>query len=113
MVCPGFSLPSASASSIIFRAILSLMLPVGLKPSSLANMLTAGFGLSLLILTIGVLPMVPRILSFISIFLSVWEVRLFHKFTKNSHNFYYFCMMVVPTNISLAVTANIMTDLTN
>lgn len=61
IVLPGVSRPSRSAASIIRNAMRSLMLPVGLKPSSLANIFTFGLGHSRLIRTIGVVPMVPRI----------------------------------------------------
>ena len=56
-VLPGFRVPSASASSIILRAMRSLTEPAGLLPSSLARIRTRGFGLSWLTSTIGVLPM--------------------------------------------------------
>ena len=63
MVLPGVSLPSRSASSIILTAMRSLMLPVGLKPSSLAKILTCRLGEKWFRRTIGVEPIVPRILS--------------------------------------------------
>ncbi len=61
MVLPGRSAPSRSACSIILSAIRSLMLPVGLNPSSFANIRTRGFGLRRLIRTTGVRPMRSRI----------------------------------------------------
>src|SRR3954471_18983516 len=60
-VCPGVSVPSASASLIMLRAMRSLTEPPGFWPSSLARMRTAGLGLSWLTSTSGVLPMVARI----------------------------------------------------
>src|SRR5436309_7851370 len=61
IVCPGRSRPSASAASIMLRAMRSFTDPPGFWPSSLARMRTAGFGLNWLTSTSGVLPMVPRI----------------------------------------------------
>src|SRR5436305_4453383 len=55
-VWPGFSVPSASASSIMLRAMRSFTDPPGFWPSSLARMRTAGFGLSRLTSTSGVSP---------------------------------------------------------
>ena len=63
MVLPLVSVPSSSACWIMLRAILSLMLPVGLNPSTLAYIVVFLFGLSLFILTKGVLPIVWRIFS--------------------------------------------------
>src|SRR4051812_45758734 len=60
-VCPGVSVPSASASVIMFRAMRSLTEPPGFWPSSLARIRTAGLGLSWLTSTSGVMPMVSRI----------------------------------------------------
>ena len=64
IVCPGRRRPSRSAVSIIFTAMRSLMLPVGLNPSSFAKIRTSGLGHSRLIRTIGVEPMHSRIFSF-------------------------------------------------
>ena len=58
MVLPGVSCPLFRAASTMRTAMRSLMLPVGLKPSSLAYMLTRGLGHKELILTIGVEPIV-------------------------------------------------------
>ena len=56
-VLPGVSVPSASASVIIFSAMRSFTEPAGFWPSILARMRTSGFGLSWLTSTSGVLPM--------------------------------------------------------
>ena len=64
IVPPGFNLPSFSASSIIFKAILSFILFPGLVVSIFAKTIQ---GKSLTILfsfTKGVLPMVSKILFF-------------------------------------------------
>src|ERR1700690_4101249 len=63
MVLPGKRAPSRSACSIILSAMRSLMLPVGLKPSSLAKIFTLGLGLSRRISTIGVRPIKSRMLA--------------------------------------------------
>src|SRR5215217_407458 len=55
-VAPGARRPAFSASSTMARAIRSLMLPVGLWPSSLAHSRTPGRGESLGSPTSGVLP---------------------------------------------------------
>src|SRR4029450_13187593 len=60
IVRPGLSVPSSSASWIIFQAIRSLIEPPGFWPSSLARMRTAGLGLNALTSTSGVLPMSSR-----------------------------------------------------
>ena len=63
MVPPGFNLPSFSASSIIFKAMRSLMELPGLKVSTLAKT-KAGMSFTMVFsFTIGVLPMVPRMFS--------------------------------------------------
>ena len=67
MVPPGFSLPSASASSIIVKAIRSFTEFPGLKVSYLASTKAGISPIILLIFTIGVLPMVPNIFSAYSI----------------------------------------------
>ena len=56
IVLPGVSVPSASASAIMLRAMRSLTEPAGLLPSSLARMRTRGLGLRLDTSTTGVLP---------------------------------------------------------
>ena len=61
-VCPGLSLPDRSASSITPRAKRSFTEPKGLNASIFTKRFTSG-GASLPILTIGVSPTVPRILS--------------------------------------------------
>src|SRR5690606_12857573 len=61
IVPPGCKRPSASASSIILRAIRSLVELPGLKVSYLANTKHGKSLVSLLICTKGVLPMVSRI----------------------------------------------------
>src|SRR6056297_682385 len=60
-----FQFSHASACSIIFRAIRSLMLPVGLAPSIFANNSTAWLVLSVFILTRGVPPMVCSMFLYI------------------------------------------------
>ena len=64
MVPPGFSRPSRSASSIIFRAMRSLIELPGLKVSTLASTsaLMTPF-VRRLMRTSGVLPMVSRMVS--------------------------------------------------
>src|SRR5687767_12556546 len=61
IVWPGCRTPSASAVSIMLRAMRSFTDPPGFMPSSLARMRTAGLGLSWLTSTSGVLPMASRI----------------------------------------------------
>ena len=56
IVWPGRISPFSSASSIIARATRSLTEPVGLRDSSLAQILTPGFGLRRLSSTSGVCP---------------------------------------------------------
>ena len=56
IVLPGSIRPSASAASIIDLATRSLTEPVGLWPSSLAKILTSGFGERRGSSTSGVLP---------------------------------------------------------
>ena len=56
IVWPGVSVPSASASAIIARAMRSFTDPAGFCPSSLPRMRTCGFGLSALTSMIGVSP---------------------------------------------------------
>ena len=56
MVRPGVSVPSASAASIMERAIRSLTEPAGFWPSSLASSRTCRLGVSSLTSTIGVSP---------------------------------------------------------
>ena len=62
MVPPGFNLPSASASSTIFSAILSFTELPGLKYSTLANTVASISLVMAFNLTIGVFPIVSRIL---------------------------------------------------
>ncbi len=57
MVWPGLRVPSASASSIMARAMRSFTEPAGFWPSSLARMRTSGLGLRALTSTMGVSPM--------------------------------------------------------
>jgi len=45
-VCPGFSVPSFSASSIMESAIRSFTEPPGFCPSSFISILTPGLGLN-------------------------------------------------------------------
>lgn len=71
IVFPLVRRPSRSAVSIILTAMRSLMLPVGLNPSSLANIFTFGLGDSALIRTIGVEPMVSKIVFFAFILYSL------------------------------------------
>src|SRR3954464_9114238 len=61
-VCPGFSTPRCSASSITPSASRSLTEPSGLKASILTKRLTSG-GASLPMRTTGVLPTVSRIFA--------------------------------------------------
>jgi hypothetical protein len=61
MVPPGFKRPSASASSIIFKAILSFTEFPGLKVSTLANTNASTSAVTLFNCTKGVLPMVSNI----------------------------------------------------
>ena len=61
MVPPGFNLPSCSASSTIFSAILSFTELPGLKNSTLANTVASIPLVILLSLTRGVFPIVSRI----------------------------------------------------
>ena len=63
IVQPGRRVPSFSASSIIFSAGRSLIEPVGLRSSSLAQRRTSGLGDSLGSPTSGVLPTEARRLS--------------------------------------------------
>src|SRR5689334_17354049 len=56
IVCPGCSVPSASAASTMATAMRSFTDPVGFWPSSLARMRTVGFGLRAERSTKGVLP---------------------------------------------------------
>ena len=64
MVPPGFNLPSRSASSIIFKAIRSLIELPGLVDSTFANTI-AGISLVILFnLTKGVFPIVSKILLY-------------------------------------------------
>jgi hypothetical protein len=63
MTLPGRNRPSASAASIIRRAIRSFSEPVGFWPSSFAHIWTEGFGDRRWIPTRGVSPMAPRISS--------------------------------------------------
>ncbi|MNL50134.1 hypothetical protein D3C87_1731230 [compost metagenome] len=61
IVPPGFNLPSASASSIIFTAILSFTEFPGLKVSTFANTNASISATILLSFTKGVLPIVSKI----------------------------------------------------
>ena len=61
-VWPGFSVPRLSASSMMAMASRSLTEDSGLNASHLTYIVTCG-GAMRLILTTGVLPMVPRMLS--------------------------------------------------
>src|SRR6185503_17043502 len=63
IVAPGVSAPSSSASSTILSAMRSFDDPPGFCPSSLAQILTSGFGESWCTPTSGVLPISPRMLS--------------------------------------------------
>ena len=63
IVPPGFKRPSASASSIIFTAILSLTEFPGLKVSTFASTKASTPTVTLFSFTSGVLPIVPRIFS--------------------------------------------------
>src|SRR6478735_5647014 len=65
IVQPGRSVPSFSASSIIFRAGRSLIEPVGLRSSSFAQRRTSGLGDSLGRPTSGVPPTDERRLSYL------------------------------------------------
>ena len=62
IVPPGFNLPSDSASSTIFKAILSFTELPGLKYSTLASTVASISLVILFNLTIGVFPIVSRIL---------------------------------------------------
>ena len=62
-VPPGFNLPEASAASIIDKAIRSLTLCPGLKYSTLAQIGQGNSSAIAFKRTIGVLPIVPRMLS--------------------------------------------------
>ena len=61
LVPPGFNRPSASASSIIIKAILSFVEFPGLKVSYLANTKQGNSAVSLFSFTKGVLPIVSNI----------------------------------------------------
>src|SRR5882724_10466569 len=74
-VCPGFSSPDFSAASITPSARRSFTEPSGLNASILTNRFTPA-GASLLIRTTGVLPIVPRMLSNLAIWLLPFPVRL-------------------------------------
>ena len=63
IVPPGFNLPSASASSIIFTAILSFTEFPGLNVSTLASTKASTSAVTLFSFTNGVLPIVPNIFS--------------------------------------------------
>ncbi|MNE88179.1 hypothetical protein D3C80_1854570 [compost metagenome] len=63
IVPPGFNLPSASASSIIFTAILSFTEFPGLNVSTFANTKASTPGTTLFNFTNGVFPIVPNIFS--------------------------------------------------
>jgi hypothetical protein len=63
IVPPGFNRPSASASSIIFTAILSFTEFPGLKVSTLASTNASTPATTLFSFTNGVLPIVPNIFS--------------------------------------------------
>ena len=63
IVPPGFNLPSASASSTILRAILSLVEFPGLKVSTLAKTKASIPSITLLSFTNGVFPIVPNMFS--------------------------------------------------
>ncbi len=69
IVPPGINLPSASASSIIAKAIRSLTEFPGLKVSYFANTRPGISAANLLILTSGVFPMVSRMFFAYSIIL--------------------------------------------
>src|SRR6516164_3570895 len=62
-VCPRLSCPASSAASITPSAKRSLTEPKGLNASILTKRFTSVRGVRLLILTVGVLPIVPRMLS--------------------------------------------------
>ena len=64
IVLSGVRSPDASATSIIFLAIRSLVEPVGLLPSSLAHRRTPGLGDMCGMPTSGVFPMASRMLSY-------------------------------------------------
>ena len=70
IVPPGCKRPSASASSIIFKAILSLTEFPGLNVSYFANTKQGKSSTNLLSFTKGVFPMVPNIFSAYSILCS-------------------------------------------
>ena len=59
-VAPGVSVPSASAASIMARAMRSLTEPPGFCPSSFMRMRTSGLGLRGEMSTRGVLPIRSR-----------------------------------------------------
>ena len=61
-ICPGTSAPRCSASRMMPSARRSFTEDIGLKASSLAYIVTP-FGASRLMRTTGVLPTVPRMLS--------------------------------------------------
>src|SRR5580704_10388480 len=61
---PGTSTPARSASSTSESATRSLTDPPGFCPSSFMKMLAAGFGLSVLMSIIGVLPMKSRTVGY-------------------------------------------------
>ncbi len=65
-VCPGFSAPLRSAASMTPSARRSFTEPRGLKDSTLTNSSTPG-GENLAILTTGVWPIVPNMLSNLAI----------------------------------------------
>ena len=71
---PGPMVPAFSASSIIPRAMRSLMLPPGLTLSCLAQTVTRG-SKSLLIRTCGVLPMVSRMLSYGMVKIPLFQIE--------------------------------------
>src|SRR5690606_4051332 len=64
MVPPGFNNPASSASSIIFKAIRSLMELPGLLVSILAKIVPFKFSVILFSLTNGVFPMVSKMLLY-------------------------------------------------
>src|SRR5690606_14206176 len=65
-VCPGLSVPRCSASLMIANARRSFTDDIGLKASHLTYIVTWS-GAMLLMRTMGVLPIVPRMLSWIMI----------------------------------------------
>ncbi|MNE70051.1 hypothetical protein D3C80_1658150 [compost metagenome] len=77
MVPPGFNLPSASASSIIFTAILSFTEFPGLNVSTFANTKASTSLVTLFSFTKGVFPMVSRILfAYFIFFLSILSAKI-------------------------------------